>query len=637
MRGNRQPSKRFGLLFLVAFSCLLPAQAAIPPAEELLPADTLLVFTVPDCAALEGAAHQSPQWLFWNDPAMRPFHDKFISKWNEAFVRPIESDLGVKLADFSDLTRGQLTFAVTRKGWDGAEGEPGLLLLLDAKDKSGLLKTNLAALQKKWRETGKPIRTEVIRGISFSVVQVSSNDVPSAISKLFPRRPPVRELGREPQPEKPGELVIGQYESLLIAGNSIETVGPVVAHLTGSGMPSLNDNATFAADKLSRFHDAPLYFGWFNAKTFFNILDSVPAQPPNPQAPNVFPEPEWPRLLQVSGLDGVNSISLAYRQTSEGALVDFYVATQTSTRDGIVKLLTPEPKDAAPPAFVPDDAVRFWRVRLDGQHGWDELKQMADEISPGVLKGLDAMLDAANASARQNNPGFDVRKYLFENLGDDFIRYQRPSSRTDPDPAGGPSLFLVAVHDGDRAVGAIQAIMAFAARSGQKPPEPRNFQGHKIFTFPQPAPRNVRPAPGTQSFIYCAASEGYVALSADVSTLEEHLRAAGNPPKPLNGTPGLLEAAQRVGGAGNGWFGYQNQRETMRPLFTTLKKAAAGNSHPILVPTMPRAVNDWMDFSLLPDYDRVSKYFYFSVFAGGATTDGIAWKFFTPRPPRLNQ
>lgn len=630
-------AKRF-VAILVALAFLeISAAAAIPPAEELLPSDTLLVLTVPNFPALEAAAHQSPQWLFWNDPTMRPFHDKFIAKWNESFVRPLERDLGIKLADFADLPRGQLTFAITRRGWNGTEGTaPGLIVLLDAGDKAGLLKTNLAALQKKWRESGKPVRTETIRGVAFSIVTVSSNDIPSALSKMFPRRPPVQDLGREPQPERPGELVIGQYESLLIAGNSVETVSPVIAHLTGSGMPALNDNAIFAADKLARFHDAPLYLGWFNAKTFFNILGNAPSTSANSQAPAVFPQPEWTQLLNTSGLAGVDSISLAYRQTSEGALVDFYIAARESTRDGIVKLFAPEPKNAAPPVFVPDDAERFWRVRLDGRQGWEEVKTMADEISPGLLKTLDSVLDAADAAGRQNNPGFDVRRYLFENIGDDFIRYQRPSPRGGTDPSGGPSLFLFAVHDGDRAVAAIQAVMAFAARSGQKPPEPRSFQGHKIFTFPLPAPRNIRPAPGTERFVYCAAADGYVALSADVSTLEEHLRAAGAPPRPLNGRTGLLDAAQRVGGAGNGWFGYQNQRETMRYLMTTLKKISAGNGHPVL-PVVPRTMNDWMDFSLLPNYDRVSKYFYFSVFAGSSTTDGIDWKFFTPRPPGLAQ
>ena len=82
--------------FLFTSATLL--RAAIAPAENLLPADTLAFFTVPDCAALRTTAKTSPQMMFWNDPAMKPFHDKFMAKWNEAFVGPLARDLGVKAA-----------------------------------------------------------------------------------------------------------------------------------------------------------------------------------------------------------------------------------------------------------------------------------------------------------------------------------------------------------------------------------------------------------------------------------------------------------------------------------------------------------------------------------------------------------
>ena len=72
-------------------------------------------------------------------------------------------------------------------------------MLLDAKDKSDLLKTNLAALQKKWTDAGKPIRTETIRGIKFSVVPLSSNDIPASLAGMLPKRQPVQELGKETQ------------------------------------------------------------------------------------------------------------------------------------------------------------------------------------------------------------------------------------------------------------------------------------------------------------------------------------------------------------------------------------------------------------------------------------------------------
>ncbi len=168
-------TKNLRPLFLVTSAVLLaltaPLRAAIPPAENLLPADTLFVVAVPDSAGLRTALHQSPQFLLWNDPAMKPFHDKFMGKWNETFVAPLEKDLGLKLADFAALPQGQFTFAITQNGWSGTGDQlPGIVLLLDAKDKSGLLKTNLAALQKKWTDAGKSIRTEVIRNVKFSIV-----------------------------------------------------------------------------------------------------------------------------------------------------------------------------------------------------------------------------------------------------------------------------------------------------------------------------------------------------------------------------------------------------------------------------------------------------------------------------------
>jgi hypothetical protein len=50
----------------------------------------------------------------------------------------------------------------------------------------------------------------------------------------------------------------------------------------------------------------------------------------------------------------------------------------------------------------------------------------------------------------------------------------------------------------------------------------------------------------------------------------------------------------------------------------------------------PGGMKDWFDFSLLPEYDTVSKYFYFSVYSGSTTTDGLSFKAFAPRPPHLN-
>lgn len=627
--------KLLAVLLSLTFTAAL--RAAIPPAENLLPSDTLFLLTIPDCAALRTAAHQSPQWLFWSDPAMKPFHDKFTAKFDQTLIAPLEQSLGLKFADFADLPQGQLTFAVTRNGWTGGgDPLPGVLILLDTREKSGLLKTNLDALRKKWADDGKPIRTEDVRGISFSVVTLSSNDFPS-LTGILPRRQPVQELGVAPKPDSPAELAVGQFESLLIVGNSIKAVEPIAAHLSGSLLPALNDDAVFAADKLSQFRDAPLYYGWLNAKTLFYVLAHMP-QTQNPQAPSPFAAPQLDKILDAMGLTGVRSASFAYREARAGSQVNFFIAAPEADRKGLIKIFAAAHKSAVPESFVPADAVKFWRWRLDGQDGWAALEKMLGDISPLATAGLNSAIDMANANAKKTDPDFDLRKNLIENLGDDFISYQKaPAGKSLADMNDAPTLYLIGVQKGEPAATAIKDLLSLLMSRQQKAPESRDFQGHKIYTIPLPVPR----VPGTATprrLLYCSSSSGYVALSTDVSTLEEYLRSGEKPPKPLSGTPGLVDAAQHVGGTGGGLFGYQNQREVLRFLFKTLKNQDANDNGGGINPmaALPKAVRDWLDFSLLPDYDQVSKYFYLSVYAGSTTADGLSFKFFAPRPPQMN-
>jgi hypothetical protein len=619
-----------------------PVRAAIPPVENLLPADTLLLLTVPDCAALRAAGRQSPQWLFWNDPAMKPFHDKFMAKWNEKFIAPLEQDLGIKWSDFTDLPQGQLAFAVTQNGWTGGDDPaPGVLLLLDTKDRSDLLKINLAMLRQKWTDAGKPLRTETFHGIQFSVVTLSSNDVPETLAKFFPRRQPVQEPGGENKPSPPGELFVGQFESLLVAGNSQTAIDGVAARLTGGSNPSLSGNPLFAADRLSQFHGQPLCYGWFDAGNLFYALTHIPPRQPNPNAPGLTPQIHWDKILEASGLTGLKTVSFSYRQSHDGALADFFISAPDTGREGIVKMIASMPKDANPPAFVPADAVKFWRWRVDGQKSWVTLEKMLGNISPVALNSLNSFLDIANNAARQQDPGFDVRKNIIGNLGDDWISYQKKAGGTTPaDLNNAPSILIFAASNPDQTALAIKIaaknIMALAG-SRKNQSQTRDFLGRKIYTIPLPSGRTPGTNAVTSSSLYCTASGGYVALTTDVSMIEEYLRSANSETKPLRETTGLADATRHVGGAGNGLFGYENQRELMRVFFTALK------NDPDAMPASPffwgwgKDLHDWLDFPLLPDYDGVAKYFYFTVCSGTVTTDGLSFKVFAPRPPQLTQ
>jgi hypothetical protein len=635
---------------LLALTC--HAADPVPPPEKLLPDDTLVLVTAPDFTRLRQVLKTSPQSQLWNDPAMRPFKDKFMSKWNEEFVKPLERELNIRMDDYASLPQGQLTFALTQNGASATGDQPpGLLLLLDSKDRSNQLKTNLANIRKQWTESGKTVRTEKIRSVDFSVLSVSSNDVPQTLRKLFPSQQPAQTAATESAPKKDApknELYIGQVDSLLVLGNSAKVVERVVSRLTGGSAPVLGDLAAYDANHQAMFRDAPIY-AWINTKAFIDMISRKAAEPKDPDAPDPAGNFNFEKIASATGLSALKSIALKFQASSDGSLFQLFLGVPESGRQGLFKILAGEAKDSNPPQFVPADAIKFQRWRLDGQKAWSTLEKMLTDISPGAIAGINSLLDYANAVAREKDPGFDVKKNLIGNLGDDFVSYEKsPRRGAAPGSKASPSLYLLASPHPEELAAAIKTILGALNPQGS-PPADREFLGRKIFTVTPPSiplPLPTGSAPSAPRPLNVAASGSYVAFSSDASILEEYLRSSESQGKALRETAGLSDAAQRVLGPGTGMFGYENQAETMRTLFDTLKNAPGGATNAALsnpltgamgVPGPQAVFKDWMDFSLLPPFDKVAKYFYFTVYGGTASADGISFKVFTPIAPALRE
>ena len=645
--------QRFGFS-LLALACLFALNqtgfAAIPAPEKLLPDDTLVLVTAPDFARLRDLVKKSPQSQCWNDPAMKQFKDKFLLKWNEDLVKPLERDLDVKLDDYTALLQGQLTFALTQNGWQGQDGQmPGLILLLDSRDKSAQLKRNLADLKKKWVDAARPVRTEKLRDVEFTILPISTNDVPQTLRKLLPKRAEVQELGddkdKKPQPKE--ELVLGQFESLLLIGNSTKALEKVVVRLTGGAMPTLGETAAYQANHLAMFRDAPCY-GWLNAKALVDLIVKQAAEKKqNTDAPNPFDvSPE--KIVSALGLTALKTAAFSLQESSEGSLFQFFLGVPEASRQGLFKILAGEPKETNPPRFVPADAIKFQRWRMDGQKVWATLEKTINDISPQWMSGINFLLDTANTAAKDKDPGFDIRKNLIGNLGDDIVTYQKAPRGTSPaELRSPPSVFLLGSPQPEQLAAALKSVLVYLSQQAGTPPQEREFLGRKIYSIQlrQMGQPTGGGAAAPVSFNYAAGS-GYVAMSTDASMVEEYLRSGESDAKALRDTSGLTEAAQKVTGPGTSLFGYQNETETLRAFFEALRKEPGSNSSAspasglnMLSASLgfpaSQTLKDWLDFSLLPSFDKISKYFYFNVYGGGATADGLILKAFNPRPLAL--
>ena len=613
-------------LLLASLCCWLPLRATVPPPEKLLPKDTVVVVTAPDWDKGWKFLTDTSYGRLWQDPGMKPFRDKFMEKFSAEVLTPLEQNFKIKLSDYQSLAQGQVTFAVVPTGHEGnADFHFAQLLLVDTKDHSDQLKSYLADIQKKWADAGRPMKVQKLRDLDFTTLIVSPDDL--TWNKIFQKASPANapsDNGAKP-PKKNVELTIGQSGSLLIVGDSTEAIEKVLSRQAGGMAPPLSEQQDFQTDYGARLRNSPFY-AWVNARVLLDVLAKAAPDAADASSTTAL---RFSALADVLGLTDVSSACFSYQVSPDGLAGQLFIRLPEAQRRGLIKALAPEAKDANPPPFVPVDAVKYWRWRLNIPQSWSTLEKTLNGANPGMVSVFNAALQMAG---KDKDEHFDLKAELLNNLGDDIVGYQKPPAGNSlADLKSVPSLVLIGSPNPQRLAAALKTGLGVLARGGIKD---REFLGRTIYTV-APSP----PGQGLSLALSFAGSGGYVAMSSDAALLEEYLRSNDSRGQPLAGLPGLGDAAQKVGGMTTGWFGYENQSENARPLFEVLRKQPVSLADFL---GTPQAVNEqlanlwgWMDFSLLPPFDAVSKYFYFSVYAGSFSAEGFTLKIFTPTPPRL--
>lgn len=623
--------------FLLLFSLVsFPLWAAVLPAEKLLPHDTLFLLTTPDAIKLRGIFTNSPQMQMWRDAAMKPFRDNFMKKFSADMIEPLEKELGIKFADYKDLAQGQFTFAIVQNGWQGKPDEKlAMVLLLDTKDKKDVLKTNLSKLQKKWVDSGKEMKTEKIRDVEFTTILTSEAEMNKTLENLTPGNSDekVPEYDEKPNTNKI-EILIGQADSLLIVGNVKAVIEKILAKQAGGLSPSIAEDGVYEANHNMLFRDAHAS-AWLNLKPILEVVKSTNAVPEMAGLATG-------KAFTALGLNGLTSVAAAYKDSPDGSVMNVFLGAPEATRQGIVKMMVAEAKDSAPPSFVPAETVKFSRWRIDLQKALNGLESMMTSISPAYAGVFKLIFESAG---KDQDPSFDLRKELIGNLGNDLITYgKKPRGATVAELESPPSIYLLSSPNAEKLAHALKIGMSSLSLDPSLFKD-REFLGRKIYSVSAPPPPGGAPSAAPPKSLHFAASGGYVGLSTDVSILEEYIRSSETKPKPLSESPGMAEASQRIGGTSTGLFAYENQAEIVRVAFEGLKKdpsqlsalfgvGAVGQN---LTPGDQKKQKEWVDASLLPSFDAVAKYFYFTVYTGTVDANGFMFKIFAPTPPALKK
>jgi hypothetical protein len=436
------------------------------------------------------------------------------------------------------------------------------------------------------------------------------------------------------------ELTFGQSDTLLIVGSSEKEIERLLIRQSGGAAGALADDNVFAGNHGALFRDA-LSYGWVNIKTFVDVgTKAAKAAQKKPDresldGPQITPE----KIMEALGVNGLRTAAISFQDGGDGVEMRLFAGIPASERRGLFKMFLPDAKDAAPPSFVPADVVTFTRYRLDLQKTFASIEALLADLNPQMAGMMKMMMEMAG---KDKDPNFDLRKNLIGNMGDDIVVFQRGAKgETLEDVNNRPTVALFSSPNAEQFLGAIRTLAGMAG--GNKLKE-REFLGRKIYSIDLPGGGGGRRGGGggeAGPTISLTSNGGYFVLGTDNALLEEYLRGGGAQ-KSLRDRPGLAEAAQKVGGMGTGLFTYENQREAIRPVWSALKKDGGSIANIFAFTPMGRKMggdakktfNEWLDFSLLPDFDRIARHFNIAVYAYSANQDGIGLRMFGPNPTK---
>ena len=98
-------------------------------------------------------------------------------------------------------------------------------------------------------------------------------------------------------------------------------------------------------------------------------------------------------LVSASGLAALKTVAFDFRGANDGILYEVFVGAPEASRRGLFKMLAVETRDSNPPPFVPANAVKFQRWRIDGPKAVAAFEKMLNDISAQTFNTWNFLLN----------------------------------------------------------------------------------------------------------------------------------------------------------------------------------------------------------------------------------------------------
>jgi len=611
----------------------------LPETAKLLPPETILLVDIDNFNQFRTRFEKTKLYKLYKDPAMAAFVDDFKSKWREK-IHQLDNEFIRVVIEADALPQGRVAVALVLNppmAETKDADELPLLFITQWGQATDKIKEAVKKMVKKAIEDGAYRKTEDYRGVSITTITGQSS---ADVSYCF-------------------------IDDGLIESMNPDVLKFVIAHIKGAASPTLADDTDYTTTIKSIGPSAPGRIDFYvNIK---QIIKTIIAEDNTG---------EIKTTIANLGLDNVTSLGCSIgSDAGEGSSFGKAFLKIEGRKKGICKMLDIESATFRAPQFISALVCSVSFVNLNIQNAYNELANILTGFSPQFAA---MMYMPLLPPSPQGEPPLQLKADIIDHLGSQIITAQsKPLFNAGAWPST-ESLVAVAVNDSS----ALEKSLSFLHSRVIAPNNPdarRELLGHTLYLVApptmlpasrpgertpmqaplevssddQPPPRPCRlltgqaPArPGAPKMpkLAFAVTDTHLIFASE-SVVEQAIRALSSTGTVSVGSANWFNKAKSAVPSVVGLAGLQDSAasgELFWPVLRGLKQSgrkgkAEDSGIKIGVGTSPGSVflqlmfsqagSDLFNFSLLPEFDAVRKYFGLSAFYGISRPDGFFFEF----------
>lgn len=590
--------------------------AELPKTAKIVPPQTIVMVNIDNFSQLKTQFEKTPLYKLYTDPAMKPFVDNVKVQWEEMKKKSDDEMLRL-IADANVWPKGRAAVALVLDEQAKDTNEPQVVFVTQWGDNIGKVKDTVNKIVAKAVEKGARREAEDYRGVNtIRITRESSN----GLSYCF-------------------------IDDCLIGSMNPDVLKFVIAQVKGAASPTLGDDSDFNATlgAVGPAADGQINF-YVNIKQIAKVAMSEDA------------DGKIKTLINNLGLTNVTSlgVSVDVGRGTGGKTSGKAFLKIDGDKKGVCKMLEVESAPLRMPRFVSASSSSVSVFNLNIKKAYAELGAILNNFSPQMAAMLYMPLLPPGP---QGEPALQLKTDLIDHLGSQIILAQSIKKSPSGTASSAEPQTLVAIAIDNR--NALEKSLSSLHEKMMAPGNPdakRQLLGHTIYTVDvsgflpflgagQRAPMQALPGPdaGIHKAPPAAFSvtDTHLILGAE-SAVEQAIRTlGGGQGESIDSAKWFAKAKSSIPSA-VGLAGLQDNAASGEFFWSTVrqikKKGEGGkpggevgmsvNSN-TLVPQMilSQAGADTIDFSLLPEFGAVRKYFGVSSSYGISRPDGFFFEF----------